>query len=502
MEFAELRALDKDFRREGGQLRAMAFPRPDLRRLVNMPLVLIPVSLLLAYYVGKSAVHPQPNLWFLIAFLVVSVVITKNPKSGIFVILISVFLLDWLNRTFLLLPRQLTWLKDASILILLVRTFTLVAKEKIVEKTPIDVLLFLFLTVGFFSTVVNGVSPIVAGLGFRPVLKYLLLFYVIVNSHFDEKFLKKVLGAFLFIGFAQIPVSILESVLWHEGLLLRGAAMNRWDFVTGTLPRGSSGVVSIFVVGVICMLIGLGIYHRSKLKALLGSLLLFIPLPLTVARGTLIALPWVLLYMLGRKFRKAFGLRFAYALLLGLTFLTSIYIGSTATGYNLMGYVKHPVAALKEQTRPIQSGSVGRISGIGFVFDYLREHPYGRLLGVGPGVWSESFFGEFSGKLWTEFEDMPVSRINQISAIMSEFGVLGLVLFLLMIFRVYRMNDGFFLKVKDDWWRSISFGFSGIIFLYCISTVYLSVWYQDGTALFFWVLAAAVFSVGREKGIH
>lgn len=469
--------------------------------MVRPALILIPVLLLLAFYIGKSAVYPQPNLWFLMGFLFLVVALTKNPKIGIFVVLISVFLLDWLNRTFLILPRQITWLKDASILILLIRTLTMVVRDKKIERTPIDFFLFLFLVGGFFSAVTNAVSPPVAALGFRPLLKYILLFYVIVNSGFEEEFLKKVFVTLLIIALVQIPVCLFESFLWTERLLLRGPAMNRWDFVTGTLPRGSSGVVSIFIIGAMCILIGLGIYHKSRLRALSASALLFIPLPLTVSRGTLLALPVVLLYMLGRRVREAFGLRVGYALLLSLLFISAVYVGSSATGYNLLGYIRHPVAALKQQSQPVEQGYVGRISGTEFVFAYLGTHPHGRLLGVGPGVWSESFFGGFSGRLWTEFEDMPVSRINQIASIMSEFGILGLVLFFLIVYRVYRMNQTFFSRTADSYWKSISFGFSGIIFLYALSTVYLSVWYADGTASLFWILAAVIFCIGRQKGI-
>lgn len=476
-------------------------PTTDMRRWITAPAILIAVLLLLAFYLGKSAVYPQPYLWFLVCFVFLALILTKSSKVGIFAILISVFLLDWLNRTFALLPRQITWLKDASVLILLLRTLVLVVYERRLERTPIDLLVSLFVVAGLFSVVANGVPPVVAALGFRPVFKYILLFYIIVNSRFEERFLRKIVVVFLFIAFAQIPVCFLESFLWNEGLLLRGPAMNRWDFVTGTLPRGSSGLVAIFIIGAICMMIGLGIYDRARLRALFGGALLFVPLPLTVSRGTLLAFPLVLIYMLVRRVREAFSLRVRYALLLALLFITSVYVGSSATGYDLVGYLRHPIAALKQQSLPVEQGSVGRLSGTRFVYDYLRTHPHGRLLGVGPGVWSESFFGDFSGRLWTEFEGMPVSKINQVSAIMSEFGLAGLLVFGLIIYQVYRMNERFFSGVRDDFWRAISCGFSGTIFLYCVSSLYLSVWYADSTAAFFWILSATIFSLGKERGV-
>lgn len=480
-------------------MRSVSIPRIEFRRLPNLPLILIPVSLLLAYYVGKSAVYPQPNLWFLVAFLFLVIALTRSAKAGILVILISVFLLDWLSKTFLLLPRQLTWLKDASVLILLMRTLAVTAKEKEVPTTPIDIYVFLFLMVGFFSMVANAVSPIVVALGFRPGLKYILLFYVIVNSHFEEKFLRKVFAAFLAIAFVQIPITILENRFWYVAAArLPGGAINRWDFVTGTLPRGGSGVLGIFIGSAICILIGFSICYKDKLKSLLGAALLFIPLPLTVARASFLMLPAAVSFMLLRKTGGRLALRIVCAVLIASFFFASMYLGSSAVGLDLVSYVLNPLAAVKAHMAPVGPGRVGRISGIRYVFDYLGERPYGYLLGVGPGVWSESFFGGFSGELWSEFEDMPVSNINQISAILGEFGVLGLILFLLMIFQVYRMNEEFSSKVKDDFWKSVSFGFSGIIFLYCMATIYVSVWYSDALAFWFWFFAAAIFCMRRR----
>lgn len=460
---------------------------------------------LLAGYIGYTVAHSYPLLWLLPVSLILVVVIFKNPRVGIYVMLISLFLFEWLSDPFGILPRQLTWTKDLVILILLLRALILMVERKRTLRTPVDVVLGLFVLAGCVSCLINSTPLIVAALGFRHALKYILFFYVFVYSDFEERFLRRLILVILLIAFVQIPIAIAEYSLWRPSLMALGRAMIRPDFVTGTLPRGSSGTLSLFLVSAMCILIGFGMYCKNiRIRALMLTPFLFIPLPFALSRATFLFLPLGVLYLLVKNAGHRTILRFAYGVVLFLVFFSIVYLTPHLVKYDVGDWLLDPRFVYMEQAGPPESGrELGRITGIRFVADHLKGQPYGLLLGVGPGMWSESYFPSFTGEIWDTFSSLEYRAPgrNQITRTLSEFGLVGLILYFLLVYKVYRMNQVLFKKVNDTYWKAVSFGFSGIIFLYVVASIYIPLLYWNASAFVFWTLAGTAFTIGRKKGI-
>ena len=87
-----------------------------------------------------------------------------------------------------------------------------------------------------------------------------------------------------------------------------------------------------------------------------------------------------------------------------------------------------------------------------------------------------SFGSGYSGKMvdyLVESESVKSSTSflnSQISFMILEWGYLGLGLYMAMIVAIYIMNRKFYIAIDDSYWKTISFGFSGIILLYAICT--------------------------------
>lgn len=474
-----------------------------LRKPLHAAVLNVFTIVLLAGYIGYTIVHSYPLLWLLPTSMILVVIIFKNPRVGIYAMLISLYLFDWLSDPFGILPRQLTWTKDLVILVLLLRTLILMVERKRTLRTPIDVLLGLFVLAGCVSCLINSTPLIVAALGFRHALKYILFFYVLVYSDFEERFLQKLILVILLIAFVQVPIAIVEYSLWRPSLMALGPAMIRWDFVTGTLPRGSSGALSLFLVSAMCILIGLGLYCKDiRIRAPMLIPLLFIPLPFAMSRATFLFLPLVVLYLLVKKAGHRTILRFSYGVVLFLAFFSIVYLTPYLAKYDVGNWLLDFRLVYMQQAGPPQPGKdLGRITGVKFVADYLKGQPYGRLFGVGPGMWSESYFPSFTGEISETFSEYNAPGRNQIARTLSEFGLVGLILYFLIVYKVYRMNQVLFKKVNDNYWKAISFGFSGIIFLYVVASIYIPLLYWNASAFLFWTLAGTVFTIGRKEGI-
>jgi len=131
-------------------VKSLTLPRINSIKIVTQPLLLIPILLLFGYILGKSFAYPNPKLWLLVITAILIVIIFKYPQAGIWTIFISVFLFDWLNRTFYIVPRQITWLKDVAIFLLFLRIVPLVIRRHRFVRTPIDLPVLLFIFVEIF----------------------------------------------------------------------------------------------------------------------------------------------------------------------------------------------------------------------------------------------------------------------------------------------------------------------------------------------------------------
>ena len=161
-----------------------------------------------------------------------------------------------------------------------------------------------------------------------------------------------------------------------------------------------------------------------------------------------------------------------------------------------MAYLSNPQRAIQMQTTTV---TPGRISSIQVIYNKLLTIPYGTALGAGPGNWSESYFSSYTGNIYQQFS-LDYSGINQVASTMSEWGILGLITLFLIILQIYRMNSGLFIVSTDKFWRVISYGFSGIIFLYVMGTTYNPVFYLDSGAFFFYTLAGIIFRINEIQG--
>jgi hypothetical protein len=145
----------------------------------------------------------------------------------------------------------------------------------------------------------------------------------------------------------------------------------------------------------------------------------------------------------------------------------------------------------------------GRIPSTIKTFRTLANDPPRLLLGYGPGAMLKSYFQQFDTRalaiqpIWIEY------GITEFVLRTVESGFLGFIsYFLLPIFLLFRINERFYRKIRDNYWKSISLGFSGIIFSFFILGVgYSLISRGDLAAFIFWFFAATIHAVGRHRKI-
>jgi hypothetical protein len=142
---------------------------------------------------------------------------------------------------------------------------------------------------------------------------------------------------------------------------------------------------------------------------------------------------------------------------------------------------------------------MGRLQVFNLVHDKLRDGT-SRLIGLGPGILTPTELLKNPNSLIAQDESL-YRNMTGYGVTTIELGFLGLILFLLMYFRVYTFTRKFIKEINEPFWEAVGLGFCGAIVIYVISTVYVDSWIYYPIPLTFWALAAALYRVGIIRGV-
>ncbi len=144
--------------------------------------------------------------------------------------------------------------------------------------------------------------------------------------------------------------------------------------------------------------------------------------------------------------------------------------------------------------------ATGRTSAMKVVHRTLTKNTINFLLGFGPGSMSKSYFKEFERKKLRDAVPIAYGK-SQWVTMSLEYGYGGTLLFLWLIFPLFKVNQRFFNETDHRYWKAISFGFKGICFAYLMGFFYAKVFRLDVLAFIFWFFAAAIFCLGRQREV-
>jgi len=430
--------------------------------------------------------------------------LTVEPRVGIVVVIMSVFLFDWLSDVAGVLPRQMTWLPELVIAVLFLKVYVVTLKHGRLPRVPINKAVLVFVLFGLVSAVINDASPFVTFLGFRNYLKYVLLFYVVSCLDFHEVFLRRMILCVIGSAFLQIPVAVLQKYY----LSVMPSDLISGDLIGGTLGAHTSGILTIFLLCTISLLIGFFYtYRKKRLVCVIGIMLLFIPMGLNETKITFFLTPLVVLFLMRKEIFKRCGKTVAVfilsALLLAATY--KVYTHFYSEKVNIDDFLFSP-DYLKEYLLTeydYLDGSLKRVPAVIFAHEQITSHLSSTVLGVGPGNASDSFFSEGVGRYYRMHEGLKVDKV-QVSRMLFEFGYVGFGIFLYLIYRVYRANRTWRSHAEDRFWKAISFGFEGIVFILVTTMVYANSFIVDSLAFTFWFVAGSLTAIrasslpGRE----
>ncbi len=445
------------------------------------------IMFILGAMTGLIYMTLTPIWWLMFLAIAIMIAVFINDKIAMLLILATLFLFHWLFGALRAIPKEITWLPDVIIIIMAAKILYLQAKKNQWERTPIDLIFIAIISLGIISAIYNNVGIITLIFGFRKFFKYMLMFYILRNIDQDSKFYRFFLISLFILALLQIPVTIVQAI--HFGTDGKDVA----DNVSGTLGGNATGAMALFMSFAISMMMGFYTQTKKVIFLFLSACFL-IPIMLGSGQfGFLIApLAALICWILGRptNLKNILKIPLVISIIIMLVLPGINYHDARYKG-KLMKFLQSPSELYSLNFEKRKEGTFGRFEVIDVAHKLLLENLPQMIVGFGPGNASQSYFSEYSGRLDKEYHGFKIWGI-QYTATILEYGFLGLFLFLLLFFKVWRMNRRFYHETKNKFWKAISVGYNGLLFVYIVGCFYNPVWYYDILSFTFWFVTAGL----------
>ena len=343
-------------------------------------------------------------------------------------------------------------------------------------------------------------GPMFAGLRFY--LRSIPLFFLPAVVAFSDHQLKSQLKLLLVLALIQLPIA------GYQRMTTLARAGITGDTTYGTLMLSS--VLSIFLIGVVAVLLGLYLRKRITMKiALFLFVLLLIPTTINETKGTIFLLPVALgtVFLVGAKpgtrMKNAF---FATAL---LCIFGAIFIPI----YDALIVVRPYPTKIGEfftepgrleaylSKRDAQIGTteeVGRLDSMVVPLGVIAKDPVSLVFGLGSGNASKSSLGpNFTGHYNYLLEPFLMSTF---SVVVSELGLLGF--FLLIGLHLLIFNDcRIVAKTSNDFRAGLALGWAGVVLMMVICLPYKTLIPASALSYPFWYFSG-VIAADRMRMLH
>ena len=410
----------------------------------------------------------------------------------LYILFISIFLLDYLSLELGFISRFITYLPELLSMITMLIVLARVTVGLGVNFPPICVFfMFLFFTNILIGVVINQVAsgPVIAGI--RTYLKFFPFFLLPFVYSFSNTQIAQQLKLLLLLFAIQAPVALYQRLIVSGGMVTG-------DYVKGTI--GGSGQLTVILVCAIAILLT---FYLAKKISLIPFIvifsLLFMPMTMNETKVTLILLPMALIlpiYFSSANINlKQFIPLIVFITLVGIAFVFIYnHFVSSESGLGITDFLSGEGRAEYYLYKGTEFGSlekVGRIDAIIIAYHTLSENILTLLFGLGMGNVSVSFLPSLSGAYAEKYSDYGVTS-GSMTTFLWELGILGIISYLLLFFMAFKYSK--LLSMQGNYISTFSTGWKTVSILIAIGTTYTTVFSLNSTSYLYWYFSGYLIS--------
>jgi len=436
------------------------------------------------------------------------------------------FLLKWISDDIYLYAR---YFSEILIYLLVVVVFWKFISGQIkLRQSPIDVIFILFLIALVASALVNFVPPTYAVLGIRQIIRFILLFFVVIYLNPTDKWIKSlvyimfiILGFEVLLGVGQVFFGeMLDSFLLPSEartfgeIQLTSGTVQFWDHgqrIFGTLGRYDRlGTFMAFF-----MLIIVSMLYEPKLRKyrslLIYLLILAIPmLAMTYSRSAWFGfvLGFLFIAIWAKKDRRVmWAVGIAIAAILGYLAITGLVVSNLIDVSDQSVIDRFFEAFSYERWRGEYYG-LGRLYWI--VQTIITVIPAAFIFGHGPATFGGGAASALGNANTYDQLGLPFGVYgtegyidNNWFSLWGETGTLGLTIYIIMYLTLFFVCINVWRRSKKSFTRALALGVAGAM-IAVILNAFLATFLEVRTlAPYLWVFTAIVVILGqREKLIE
>ena len=396
-----------------------------------------------------------------------------------------------------------------------------IINEKKILKSPVDGMIFAFISIALISTLINPTSLLVGVLGLRTLLRYAVLYYLIINLNIDEKFVKKLMKVMVAIIILQWIASFLQRFIggsvvsffsprevFSVGSIILGKASGIWEkgtWVFGTMKRYNHlGYFLTFF-----LLLFSGIYYtadkRNK-KLFCFMLMSFLVLLLTYSRSAWLGLyiGLILLLYIRKKINVLFLLVLLPIILTLILYMTYAHqISFTGIHASKMSFIQRYLqmfsgAYLRSSFKTDRLAVLTKVSK-----ETVLKSP---LVGFGLGIVEYREVGEFGEGVQKSLEQIEVApRIKHFigdvgwSSILVQTGLIGLFIWLGICFVFLRVTLKLYRRSENNFYKGIALGYGGAIVAIMIENFFCYNFTYRPSSFYFWLFGGIVVNLWVQE---
>lgn len=429
-----------------------------------------------------------------------------------YITFLTVFFIPFLTRGLGILPGPAILLFELVAGAMMAMAFIYCAYHKSLSISPKYLILFIAICLHFVAgAIANSMDPAVFFAGIRSYLRYVPFFLLPLVYAFTDK---EMIGQLRFLTallLLQFPLMAIQFFIlgWHP------------DLVAGTLVIGSTA--SVILVSAVTVLAAF--YFREIISGkafIILGLFFFIPTTLNESKGTLalLVVGFLAIMLLGNlKRRYIIVATTSLALMFGLFVANyTVFFGSLASDKNLYLYSGDSVEITPETyleapnsiagalpSRETESYKSRRLDAIILPFRVLANDPPRLMLGLGIGNASGSASRLLAGQYRFLAEEGVVYA--SISSLIWEVGVLGLALYLVFFYFIYR--DSRYLSKhpqQHSFAGALALGWTGVTIIIFISLPYKNIFNYESLCALYWYfsgyVASRAYALKRSSSPH
>lgn len=359
--------------------------------------------------------------------------------------------------------------------------------KRLITKQPFstDRLTIVFFGLFFAASaisIINSVSLNASFQGIIKLIKYILIFLVCSEEIRDKKHISRIIIA-ICSGVCLVAIDALWQMVFGYDFIRHNAMQSAVGLPRPTAAFPNPNVFGIYMAALTPLIFGLTFFYfkgKSKLLMLIVSVLSLLGVYLSLSRGAGLGVYLAILFLSIANKKKLLTSVLA-GILIVFPFVMPKNIKQWAKEVNY-----NPVVFMCNQDR---------ISIYNNAINMIKHHPF---IGVGLNTFSKNY-----GKYKTEQAEKYAHTADTIYAhniylqMAGETGLLGLAVFLLFLFQVFRQAFNTLRKLNDKYLKIIGLSLVACVIAFLVNGLTETSLYYPRVVMVFWYLIGVSLSLNR-----